>query len=153
MGWTTKFVLSSILLPVGGLSFGGLLAWICRFKWKLIKTIALETAMQNVTVCVLVVQSVATQPDYDLAIVLPLITNHMTCWPMLVIAFAYLVRERILLKQKSQLKKQQTSCENQESQKSQMLEELNRDPGEKISKDEEEEQDEQREGLVIDDKL
>ncbi|XP_067945408.1 ileal sodium/bile acid cotransporter-like [Watersipora subatra] len=93
--WDGELILSAALLPYGGYVLGGLFAWICRFDWTLIKTIAIETGMQSTAVCVLVVMSISGQPDNDLALILPIASSIVAGFPFFIILPFYLLYHRI----------------------------------------------------------
>ncbi|XP_067944221.1 ileal sodium/bile acid cotransporter-like isoform X2 [Watersipora subatra] len=101
--WDTKFFLAAAMLPYGGFICGGMLAWICQFDWSLIKTIAIETGMQNVAVSILVVMSLSGQPDNDLAMMLPVASNIVAPFPLYIILPIYLVWQKILKRKKGKL--------------------------------------------------
>ncbi|XP_067944148.1 ileal sodium/bile acid cotransporter-like [Watersipora subatra] len=107
--WDGELTLAACALPYVGFILGGLFAWICRLDWKLIKTISLETGMQNVGVCILVVQSIASNPDSDLAIILPAASTLVASWPFFIILPIYLLRQRIINKRKAKLQEEEVS--------------------------------------------
>ncbi|XP_067944257.1 hepatic sodium/bile acid cotransporter-like isoform X2 [Watersipora subatra] len=103
--WDIQLVLAACSLPYGGYLLGGLFAWICRFDWKLIKTISIETGMQSAAVCYLVVMSVSGQPDSDLAIILPTISTIVAGWPFYIILPIYKIREKLKNRKKAKKEK------------------------------------------------
>ncbi|XP_067943869.1 hepatic sodium/bile acid cotransporter-like isoform X2 [Watersipora subatra] len=108
-----KMVASACMLSYGGFLLGGIFAWLCRFDWKLIKTISLETGMQNAAVCVVVVQSLTEQPDTDLAIILPVASAMLAYWPFYIILPIYLIRQKILSRREN---KNETGIEGTSSE-------------------------------------
>ncbi|XP_067945406.1 hepatic sodium/bile acid cotransporter-like [Watersipora subatra] len=115
--WNAELMLAASLLPYGGFLFGGLLAWICRFDWTLIKTISIETGMQSVAVCILVVMSVSEQPDNDLAIILPMASTIVAGLPFYLIFPIYFLRQKISQKKKSRLTAEKCSIDLTDSEK------------------------------------
>ncbi|XP_067943867.1 hepatic sodium/bile acid cotransporter-like [Watersipora subatra] len=100
--WDAKVTLAACAMPYGGYILGGLIAWICRFDWTVIKTISIETGMQNAPVCVLVVLTMSIQPDSDLAIILPIATTIVAGCPFYLMLPIYLLRERMLRKRQEE---------------------------------------------------
>ncbi|XP_067944282.1 ileal sodium/bile acid cotransporter-like [Watersipora subatra] len=98
VAFDAKLVLSACLLPYCGYIFGGFLAWACRFDWPLIKTIAIETGIQNTAVTILIALSLSGQPDADLAVILPIASNIVSAGPFYLSLPIYLLRQRMLKK-------------------------------------------------------
>ncbi|XP_067944149.1 hepatic sodium/bile acid cotransporter-like [Watersipora subatra] len=98
VNWDLELIVSACCLPYGGYIFGGLIAWLCRFPWPLIKTISIETGMQSAAVCVLVVMSVSGQPDNDLALILPIASTVVAGWPFYIILPLYQLKKKLLNK-------------------------------------------------------
>ncbi|KAF6019689.1 hypothetical protein EB796_022004 [Bugula neritina] len=92
---TAELLFSTATLPYGGLIIGALAAWIFRMDFKLIKTLSLETGIQNVTLCILVVQSTLGQPESDLAIIAPMAASIMLAFPIFIVTAIYMIKERI----------------------------------------------------------
>ncbi|XP_067944351.1 ileal sodium/bile acid cotransporter-like [Watersipora subatra] len=109
--WNVELMLSACMLPYGGYILGGLFAWICRFEWPLIKTIAIETGLQNTAVSILVAMSLSGQPDNDLAVILPIASTIVAACPFYVTLPIYLLRQRILKKREKKLEKDMEYCD------------------------------------------
>ncbi|XP_067944132.1 hepatic sodium/bile acid cotransporter-like [Watersipora subatra] len=107
-----ELILAASSLPFGGFVLGGLLAWICRFDWPLIKTISIETGLQSAAVCILVVMSVSGQPDMDLALILPTASTIVAGWPFYILLPIYMLRQRIIKKRKAKLEKRALDSES-----------------------------------------
>ncbi|XP_067945417.1 ileal sodium/bile acid cotransporter-like [Watersipora subatra] len=103
--WNVELMLSACMLPYGGYILGGLFAWICRFEWPLVKTIAIETGLQNTAVSILVAMSLSGQPDNDLAVILPIASTIVAACPFYVTLPIYLLRQRELKKREKKLEK------------------------------------------------
>ncbi|XP_067944759.1 ileal sodium/bile acid cotransporter-like [Watersipora subatra] len=94
-------MLAACLLPYGGYLLGGLAAWICRFNWSLIKTISIETGLQNTSVSILVAMSMSGQPDLDLAIILPIASTMVSAWPFYISLPFYMLYNKHMNKKKA----------------------------------------------------
>ncbi|XP_067944679.1 P3 protein-like [Watersipora subatra] len=99
--WNVRLVLAAILLPLAGFLLGGLIAWVFRFNWKTIKTIALEVGFQNVVVGILAVRSVTSQPDSDLTVIVPVLSTFLVAIPIVLAGPFYLIREKIAAKKRA----------------------------------------------------
>jgi solute carrier family 10 (sodium/bile acid cotransporter), member 3/5 len=71
MSWQN--LLAGPLIPWAGYFVGGLVAYICRLPWTQIKTISIETGLQNVGVAFLIVITNFPSPSKEMAY-LPLIS-------------------------------------------------------------------------------
>jgi len=74
MSWQN--LLAGPLIPWAGYFVGGLVAYICRLPWTQIKTISIETGLQNVGVAFLIVITNFPSPSKEMAY-LPLISVGM----------------------------------------------------------------------------
>ncbi|CAF1432419.1 unnamed protein product, partial [Didymodactylos carnosus] len=82
--------LSAPLLPWLGFILGGFFAWICRQDWRRVKTIAIETGIQNVGIAFMVLLYSFPEPENVLATVMPFLVASLAVQPfhiMLVIRF------------------------------------------------------------------
>ncbi|ESO95075.1 hypothetical protein LOTGIDRAFT_93838, partial [Lottia gigantea] len=79
-------ILAGCLLPYFGYLVGGVVALIFRQPWPRVKTIAIETGIQNVGVAFLMLLTSLPPPDGDLAAVGPAASGIMTPLPLFVIA-------------------------------------------------------------------
>ncbi|KAL5021352.1 hypothetical protein ScPMuIL_000507 [Solemya velum] len=70
---TTKVLLSGFFIIFLGLLFGGVVAFLARQSWKNIKTIAIETGIQNTGIAIVLLQLSLPPPDSDISIVGPII--------------------------------------------------------------------------------
>lgn len=89
-----RVVLAACLLPYVGYLVGGLVATICRQPWPRIKTIALETGMQNTSIAYILLTSSFAPPMGDLAAVAPVASAVMTPIPPLLITVVYLTYQK-----------------------------------------------------------
>lgn len=69
---------------------GGIFALICRQPWFRVKTIAIETGVQNVGVAFLILLFSLPAPDGELAAVGPAASALMTPLPIFVMTVAYM---------------------------------------------------------------
>ncbi len=83
-------VIASSVLPYIGFIGGGVMALICRQPWYRVKTIAIETGIQLVTVSVMLLKLSLPQPDSDLSLIYPLMVFVVS---NLTLLFLVLVRE------------------------------------------------------------
>ena len=84
-------VLAGCLLPYIGYVTGGLISFVCRQPWYRVKTIAIETGIQNTMIAYLLLQFSLPIPDGDLAAVGPVASAVMTPLPLFVVTIAYLL--------------------------------------------------------------
>ena len=82
--FTPRLVVAGILLPYVGFFLGGLIAFFCRQSWERIKTIAVETGIQNTGVAYLVLTFTLPQPEADLSMVSPIIVATFTPIPLMI---------------------------------------------------------------------
>ncbi|XP_067944392.1 ileal sodium/bile acid cotransporter-like [Watersipora subatra] len=116
--WDMELTIAACALPYGGYLLGGLVAWICRFDWRLIKTIAIETGMQSIAVSALVIMSVSNQPDNDLALTLPIASTVVAGWPFFIILPIYVLRQKLKERKKAKSEKNITDSESSISDES-----------------------------------
>ncbi|PVD18286.1 hypothetical protein C0Q70_20835 [Pomacea canaliculata] len=83
-------ILAGCLLPYIGYIIGGIFALICRQPWFRVKTIAIETGVQNVGVAFLILLFSLPAPDGELAAVGPAASALMTPLPIFVMTVAYM---------------------------------------------------------------
>nr|KAG5688900.1 hypothetical protein BaRGS_009741 [Batillaria attramentaria]KAG5690279.1 hypothetical protein BaRGS_018631 [Batillaria attramentaria] len=88
-------VLAGCLLPYIGYTVGGLLALIFRQPWTRVKTIALETGIQNSSVAFLTLIFSFPPPGGELAAVGPAASAVMTPLPPFILSIAYLVYNKV----------------------------------------------------------
>ncbi|XP_071092487.1 ileal sodium/bile acid cotransporter-like [Haliotis cracherodii] len=84
-------LLAGCMLPYIGYVIGGLIALTCRQPWYRVKTIAIETGIQNVMVAYLMLLMALPPPDGDLAAVGPAASACMTPLPLFVLAIGYTI--------------------------------------------------------------
>ncbi len=84
-------ILAGCMLPYIGYVVGGVVALICRQPWYRVKTIAIETGIQNVLVAYLILLTALPSPDGDLAAVGPAASACMTPLPLFAIAIGYTI--------------------------------------------------------------
>ncbi|XP_067652774.1 ileal sodium/bile acid cotransporter-like [Haliotis asinina] len=84
-------LLAGCMLPYVGYIIGGIIAFIFRQPWYRVKTIAIETGIQNVMVAYLMVLMALPPPDGDLAAVGPAASGCMTPLPLFALAIGYTI--------------------------------------------------------------
>lgn len=89
-----RVVLAGCLLPYIGYAVGGVVAAVCRQPWYRIKTIALETGMQNTSIAYILLTSSFEAPTGDLASVASIASAVMTPLPPLLITIVYLIYQK-----------------------------------------------------------
>ncbi len=78
--FTPTLFLAGCLLPYIGFIAGGAVAALLRQPWYRVKTIAIETGIQNVGITMMIVKLTLPQPDADLSLVAPVVI--LTCTPI-----------------------------------------------------------------------
>lgn len=91
---TPQMMLAGCLLPYSGFLLGGLVALICRQPWARIKTIAIETGIQNTGIPIILMKFSLPQPEADLSVVAPVMVATFTPIPLLVGVAYYEIRKR-----------------------------------------------------------
>lgn len=86
-----EYVLAGALLPYFGYIAGGIVAAILRQPWTRIKTIALETGMQNIGVAFFMMLMSFPPPLGDIAAMAPAASGMMTPLPPLLVTIPYLI--------------------------------------------------------------
>ena len=89
-----KYILAGALLPYGGYLSGGIIAAILQQPWTRIKTIALETGMQNVGVAFFLMVTSFPPPLGDISALAPAASAMMTPVPPFLVAVPYLIYKR-----------------------------------------------------------
>ncbi len=79
-----KILLSGMLLPWTGTFISGVLAFFCRQSWARVKTIAIETAMQNAAISLILLDRCFDEPEADISSVMPIAALLFTPLPLLV---------------------------------------------------------------------
>lgn len=89
-----KIVLAGCLLPYFGYLLGGLIAFIFRLPWQRVKTVAIETGMQNTGIAMILMMYAFPPPDGFIAAVAPIASAVMTPLPLFLITVPYLIYKR-----------------------------------------------------------
>ena len=103
--FTPKNILAGCLLPYVGLAMGALIAKLTCQSNKRIRTIAIETCIQNSGVAILLMKYSLPQPDADIAMVPPVVVATFTPIPLIIIVAAYEIYYRCYRKDKDKPKK------------------------------------------------
>ncbi|XP_045194746.2 ileal sodium/bile acid cotransporter-like [Mercenaria mercenaria] len=91
-------ILAGCLLPYLGYIIGGAIAAILKQPFARVKTIALETGMQNVGVAYLLMISSFPPPHGDLSSVAPMASALMTPFPPFLVTIVYLIYKKCFKK-------------------------------------------------------
>ncbi|XP_064640939.1 sodium-dependent organic anion transporter-like [Lineus longissimus] len=67
--FNTRLAFAGFTLPLFGFASGGIVAAICRLSWKRVKTIALETGIQNTGVAIVMLLFSLPAPESDFSII------------------------------------------------------------------------------------
>ncbi|WAR12867.1 NTCP2-like protein, partial [Mya arenaria] len=94
-----NILLAGLLLPYVGYLCGAIFALICRQPWTRIKTIAIETGMQNTNIAYILLTTSFEAPLGDIAAVAPVASAVMTPLPLFLITIFYLLYQRFCKKQ------------------------------------------------------
>ena len=89
-----EYILAGGLLPYCGYLAGGIVAAILRQPWTRIKTIALETGMQNTSIAYFLMVTSFSPPLGDIAALAPVASKIATPIPLMLITFPYLLYKR-----------------------------------------------------------
>ena len=89
-----RVVLAACLLPYIGYLIGGVVSAIFRQPWRRIKTIIIETGMQNTSIAYILLTTSFVAPMGDLAAVAPVASAVMTPLPPFLITVCYLLYQK-----------------------------------------------------------
>ncbi|CAC5396306.1 SLC10A3_5 [Mytilus coruscus] len=92
--FNAKIFLPASILPLSGNIISGLISWIARLPWTCVKTIAIETGLQNTGIAILVIMFAFPQPEGLIAVVVPLATGIITQLPLIAVSIPYLIYTR-----------------------------------------------------------
>jgi sodium/bile acid cotransporter 3/5 len=93
--FTWRKVVCGLLLPWCGFALAALVAWVFRQNLRDVKTIAIETGIQNASVAIIIISTSLPHPDSDLVVVMPFICLMFTPLPLL-LGFIYLNMRKLL---------------------------------------------------------
>jgi len=96
-----EILLAGALVPYLGFLFGGVVASVTCQSWKNIRTIAIETGIQNTGIAIVLLKVSLPSPDNDISIVAPIAAAIFTPVPMLVAIIGYEVYKRCFKKKQS----------------------------------------------------
>lgn len=95
---TPLILLAGAIVPYVGFLFGGLVALLACQSWQRIRTIAIETGIQNTGIAIVLLKVSLPQPDNDISIVAPIAAAIFTPIPMLIAITAYEIYKRCFKK-------------------------------------------------------
>lgn len=98
-----EILLAGALVPYCGFLFGGLVALLTRQSWKRVRTIAIETGIQNTGIAIVLLKVSLPPPDNDIAIVPPIAAAIFTPIPMLIAIVSYEIYKRCFKKKKGEM--------------------------------------------------
>lgn len=93
-----EILLAGALIPYIGFIFGGLVAVLTRQSWKRIRTIAIETGIQNTGISIVLLKVSLPAPDNDIAIVGSIASAIFTPIPMLIAIAVFEIKKRCFSK-------------------------------------------------------
>ena len=94
-----KIILAGCLLPYIGYMSGGVAAAIFRQPWARVKTISIETGLQNTSIAYLLLTNSFPPPIGDVAAVAPVASAVMTPLPLFFVTIIYLIYQKYINKQ------------------------------------------------------
>lgn len=89
-----EILLAGALVPYIGFLFGGVMAVITRQSWTRIRTIAIETGIQNTGIAIVLLKVSLPPPDNDISIVAPIAAAIFTPIPMVIAIIWYEIYKR-----------------------------------------------------------
>ncbi|KAH3778892.1 ileal sodium/bile acid cotransporter-like [Dreissena polymorpha] len=89
-----EILLAGALVPYMGFVFGGLTAIVTRQSWRNIRTIAIETGIQNTGIAIVLLKVSLPPPDNDISIVAPIAAAIFTPIPMVAAIIGYEIYKR-----------------------------------------------------------
>jgi sodium/bile acid cotransporter 3/5 len=89
-----RIVLAACMLPYLGYLIGGAVALICRLPWTRVKTVAIETGLQNTSIATVLMLFSFPSPEGDIASVAPVASIVMTPLPIFLITICYLIYKK-----------------------------------------------------------
>ncbi|XP_045191367.2 ileal sodium/bile acid cotransporter-like [Mercenaria mercenaria] len=98
-----EILLAGALVPYIGFVFGGVMAMITRQSWKRVRTIAIETGIQNTGIAIVLLKVSLPPPDNDISIVAPIAAAIFTPVPMLIAIIWYEIYKRCYKKNKDEM--------------------------------------------------
>lgn len=95
---TPLILLAGAIVPYVGFLFGGLVSLLTCQSWQRIRTIAIETGIQNTGIAIVLLKVSLPPPDNDISIVAPIAAAIFTPVPMLVAIISYEIYKRCFRK-------------------------------------------------------
>ncbi|XP_062596484.1 ileal sodium/bile acid cotransporter-like [Saccostrea cucullata] len=89
-----KVILAGALLPYCGYVLSGIISLILRQSWTKVKTIIIETGIQNQGIAILLMFTASPPPDGEIAAVAPIASGVMTPLPLFLLTIIYLIYKR-----------------------------------------------------------
>ncbi|CAF3679138.1 unnamed protein product [Rotaria sp. Silwood1] len=99
-----RMALTTPLLPWVGYILGGVVAWIFQQDWIRIKTIGIETGIQNVGIAFLVLLYSLPEPENHQSTVIAMIVSYISSQPFYIILLIRFIRKKCFKKKEVQIK-------------------------------------------------
>ena len=99
---TPEILVAGAIIPYVGFLFGGLVALLTCQNRQRIRTIAIETGIQNTGIAIVLLKVSLPEPDNDISIVAPIAAAIFTPIPMLIAITAYEIYKRCYKKKKEE---------------------------------------------------
>ncbi|XP_013397631.1 ileal sodium/bile acid cotransporter-like [Lingula anatina] len=96
--FSNKVIIAGCLLPYAGFIAGGLVTLATRQSWERIKTVAIETGIQNVGVAVVLLRFSLPSPEGDIACIAPIGAAIFTPLPLMLWVIGYLIYKKCIRK-------------------------------------------------------
>ena len=96
-----RTVLAACMLPYIGYISGGIIALVFQQPWKTVKTISIETGMQNTSIAYILMTSSFPAPEGDIGSVAPVASAIMTPIPVFLITLIYTAYQKLKKKYKA----------------------------------------------------
>jgi len=89
-----NIIAAGLLLPYVGFILGGVIAFVCRQSWPRVKTISIETGMQNTNIAYILLTTSFPAPLGDIAAIAPVASAVMTPLPPFIGTIIYLAYQK-----------------------------------------------------------
>ena len=100
--FSARTLMAACLLPYIGYTLGIAISLLFRQPFYRVKTIAIETGIQNTSIAYLLLIFSLPDPDGDMAAVGPMASALMTPLPLIVVVIVYLLYKRFFKKEKAE---------------------------------------------------
>jgi len=101
--FTPQLMLAGALLPYLGIILGGTFAFLCRQDSIRLRTIALETGLQNTGIAILLMRLTLPKPESDIASVTAIVCAIFTPIPLMIGYVIYEIYNRKMKKNEKEI--------------------------------------------------